>query len=174
MQKRAGFSVVELLVVIALMGTIVVVAAGINYNARHRWSMQDFGRDITTSYYQLRQLASRENAPCRMKFSARGFQMYRSQLNGAVRIWAAQPFRTVDLGRETHVYVQNPNLDIGIDSRGYVYQTNDACALNMVGMQSLEIRSPHRRGGGFGDWTQITFYPFGGLDVHKTISQSFH
>lgn len=176
MQKRAGFSVVELLVVIALMGTIVVVAAGINYNSRHRWSMQDLARDITSSYYQLKQYAARENIPCRMRFTAVGFSMYRSIVpdpaNPLVRAWDTDhPLREIELGPETSLYLVAGTPDLAIDARGYIYKTDDACSLTMEGVKTVEIRAPHRKGGNFGDQTVITFYPFGGIDVHKTLSQ---
>lgn len=173
MKKKSGFTLVELLVVLALMSVIVVVASGINYNARHRWTMSDFARDITTSYQQLKQLAAKENLPCRMKFSAQGFAMYRSQRGvGGVLSWVADPIRAIDLGSTSTVYVKNDTLDLAIDSRGFVYQTDDASPplFNMIGPLTLEVRNPHRKGGNFGDRALITFYPFGGLNVQKTLS----
>jgi len=173
MRKKSGFTLIELLVTLALIGVIVVVAATINYNSRHRWTLSDFARDITISYYQLKQLASRENMPCRMKFSPQGFEMYRSQRDVlGVLSWVATPIRTIDLGSSSTVFVENDDLDLAIDSRGYVYQTDDVCTqpFIMAGIQTLDVRNPHRRGGNFGDRVLITFYPFGGLNVQKTKS----
>ena len=70
MRKRSGFTLIELLVTMALLSIIVALASGISYTARHRWTLSDFGRDITSSFHQLKQLAAKENLPCRMKFSA--------------------------------------------------------------------------------------------------------
>ena len=172
MKKKSWFTLVELLVVLALMSVIVVVASGINYNARHRWTMSDFARDITTSYQQLRQFAAKENFPCRMKFSAQGFAMYRSQRVDGVLEWVTQPIRAIDLGPTSTVFVENDTLDLAIDSRGYVYQANDNDPIvgNMTGIQTLDVRNPHRKGGSFGDRALITFYPFGGLNVQKNLS----
>ncbi|MBU4268666.1 MAG: prepilin-type N-terminal cleavage/methylation domain-containing protein [Acidobacteria bacterium] len=172
MRKRTGFTLVELLVVLALMSIIVIVSAGINYNVRHRWTMSDFARDITTSFLQLKQLAAKENLPCRMKFSAQGFEMYRSQRVSGVLSWVADPIRAIDLGPTSTVFVENDTLDLAIDSRGYVYQTDDACTqpFTMAGIQTIDVRNPHRKGGDFGDRVLITFYPFGGLNVQKSLS----
>lgn len=172
MRKRSGFTLIELLIVLALLGILVVGAASINYNARHRWAMSDFARDITTSYLQLKQLAAKENLPCRMKFSAQGFAMYRSQRDGTTLSWVATPIRAIDLGSTSTVYVKNDTLDLAIDSRGFVYQTDDACTqpFIMLGPQTIDVRNPHRKGGNFGDRVLITIYPFGGLNVRKTLS----
>lgn len=172
MRKRSGFTLIELLVTMVLLSIIVMVAAGINFNIRHRWTMSDFARDITTSYQQLKQLAAKENMPCRMKFSTQGFEMYRAQQIGGVLSWVANPIRAINLGPESTVFVENDTLDLAIDSRGYVYQTDDACTqpFTMAGIQTLDVRNPHRKGGDFGDRVLITFYPFGGLNVQKLLS----
>ncbi len=172
-KKRSGFTLVELLIVLGVLGVLVMVTAGISYNARHRWTLSDFARNITTSYHQLRQLATRENIPCRMKFSAKGFELFRGQRDGAGTLsWPTDPIRTYSIGPTSTVFIRNPGLDLAIDSRGYVYQTNDACSqpFAMAGIQTLEVQAPHHRGETFGDRILITVFPFGGLNVQKTLS----
>ena len=51
-KKQKGFSLIELLLVLVLIGTLVAMTVNFSLRNKDRWSLRDTARDITSTYYQ--------------------------------------------------------------------------------------------------------------------------
>jgi prepilin-type N-terminal cleavage/methylation domain-containing protein len=176
MDKQKGFTLIEILAVLMLIGIIVVAIGGFSTKNKNRWDLRGTSRIITASYYELKQRASRENLPCRISFTRNSYSTWSCNEDaGGVRSWVK--IRDIPLGTSNMIYVYEGAgyPDIAIDSRGMIFKTDDTTpiSLTLSGMQTIELRSPLNYGGSSGDKFLITLYPIGGIDVQSILSQSF-
>jgi prepilin-type N-terminal cleavage/methylation domain-containing protein len=62
LKKQRGFTMIELLVVLLIIGVIATLTVNISMRNRHRWALRNTAREITSIFYQAKQMASRENS----------------------------------------------------------------------------------------------------------------
>jgi prepilin-type N-terminal cleavage/methylation domain-containing protein len=153
MQKKlSGFSLIELLLVLVLIGTIVAMTVNFTTRNKDRWSMRDLSREITSTYYQARQRASRENSSMRLEVTDKSYVYYRDNA-GTWEILRREDFPVKINATATADFLINPS--------GFIL---DPVSLKIAGSQTITLSAP--RGADF-DTMTITIYPYGGLRVEK-------
>jgi prepilin-type N-terminal cleavage/methylation domain-containing protein len=175
MKKEKGVSLVELLVVITLIGIIVIMIANLSSKGKNRWDLRGISREITATYYELKQRAARENLPCRMSFSRDAYTTWGCVEAAGVRSWVK--LRDISIGTSYNVFIHEGGgfPDFAIDSRGMIYTTSDASpiVMTLAGIQTIELRSPMEGNPLAGDKFVISLYPIGGIHVESFLAQAF-
>jgi type II secretion system protein H len=159
LKKQTGFTIIELLLVLAIMGVIVVMTVNIGMRNRHRWALRNTAREITSIFYQAKQLASRENSPVLVDFSADEYALY-SRRAGA---WGK--LKGEKYGEKLTVN-KTPNDFTGfaIAPSGYLIKPDNPETPVIYGMQTIVVSAPH---GVLFDTITINIYPYGGIRVQK-------
>jgi prepilin-type N-terminal cleavage/methylation domain-containing protein len=153
MQKnKSGFSLIELLLVLILIGTVVGMTVSFTTRNKDRWSLRDLAREITSTYYQARQRAARENSSMRLEILEKSYTYYRDNAG----IW--ETLKREDFPEKIDATVTANFL---INPSGFIL---DPVSLKIAGSQTITLSAP--RGGDF-DTMTITIYPYGGLRVEK-------
>jgi len=175
MKKQRGFSLVELMVGIVILGVIVMLATTISMKTRYRWDLRGVARGITATYYQLKQRASRENLPCRISFSQNKYTTWGCLEVAGVRSWEKIEDIQFGIAKKLYIFEGGGYPDIAIDSRGMVYSTNDntPVSLTLGNIQNIELRCPEVIDGDSGDKFTISLYPYGGINVKAILSKPF-
>lgn len=152
--NRKGFTVVELLVVLLLIGVMVSMSIGISMRTSHRWALRGTAREITSMFYQAKQLASRENSLVMLDFTDDEYILLQSRNN----LW--QRLKGGRYG-EKIIVSKTPvsNTGFAISPSGILLNPDTKA---IYGMQTIEIKSPH--GASF-DIIRINIYPYGGIRV---------
>ncbi len=151
---RNGFSMIELLIVIALIG--LFAALGLNYSLRNkdRWTLRDTGREITSLFYQAKQRASTSNLPVRLDFSARTYGMSTLQGGAWTSVWSEDSPPTVTIAK-----TPNDNDGFAITPIGMIVHPDTRLP---YGTQTIQLTSPR---GNVNDLLTIVFFPYGGIRV---------
>ena len=156
MKKRKGFTLVETLVVLTLMGIIAALSVGYSLRTKERWTLRGISREVTSSYYEMRARASRENSPCKIEFNTNSFSTFFH--DGA----AWQRIEDYDIGEKVTIS-KAPNLKPGfaVNSSGFII---DPDTRMIVGAQVITLSL--NRGAGV-DRVIISIFPYGGLRVEN-------
>ncbi len=163
MKKRKGFTIVELLVVVTIIGLLAFLALGYSMRSKDRWTLRDLSREFSSSFYEMRMRAARENSPCIIEFnSSNTFSTW--FLDGA--LWRKlKDFPTGEKVtiQKNPVGVITPNGKPGfaINSSGFIV---DPITRQIIGTQTVVLRVP--RGIGF-DSIVISIFPYGGMRVEN-------
>jgi len=161
-KKKTGFTVVELLIVITMIGILVSITLSYSLRSQHRWTLRGVAREITSTYYQMRQQASRDNTPYRMEFLNGSFQTYR--YDATTMNWVAIAKSAVTTGNiGTKVTIVNPP-DFAVNSSGFIVKQNVPNQFSILGLQTIELTSPGAVGM---DRIFILIYPYGGIQVES-------
>ena len=154
LKKKKGFSLIELLLVLSLIGMIVAITVNFSMHNKDRWSLRDTAREITSTYYQAKQRASRENASVRLDVGAKGYAFYRDNA-GAWEILKSETYPEKITGSSTANFLIHPS--------GFII---DPTTLKIAGSQTITLTAPR---GAYIDSMTITIYPYGGLRVEKAF-----
>jgi prepilin-type N-terminal cleavage/methylation domain-containing protein len=156
--RRKGFTVIELLLVLLFIGILAAMAVGISSRSRNRWALRNTAREITSIFYQAKQLASRESEAVMIDFTADEY-MLNLWRNGD---W--EPYKTGKYGAKVTVS-KTPSSPTGfaISPSGFIINPDT----NVIwGMQTVLLKTPHVKKDTFDSMT-IEFYPYGGVRVQK-------
>ncbi len=154
--RRKGFTVVEMLLVLLFIGLLAAMSANISMNTRHRWALRNAAREITSIFYQAKQLASRESEPVMIDFTADEY---------VLNLWrsgAWEVFKHERYGEKITV-TKTPASPTGfaISPSGFLLNPDTKA---IWGMQTLLLKAPHLSSF---DTMTIYFYPYGGVRVQK-------
>jgi type II secretion system protein H len=152
LKKKNGFSLIELLLVLTLIGTIVAMTVSFSVRNKDRWSLRDTAREITSTYYQAKQRAARENASVRLDVGGNGYSFYRDNAG----VWDALKSATYPKKITASV-----TADFIINPSGFII---DPATFKIAGSQTITLLAPR---GADNDSMTITIYPYGGLRVDK-------
>jgi prepilin-type N-terminal cleavage/methylation domain-containing protein len=156
MKKKKGFTIVETLVVLALMGIIAALSIGYSLRSKERWTLRGISREVTSSYYEMRARASRENSPCKIEFDANSFTTFFHDGLAWIRL------NRYDIGEKVTISkVPNFKPGFAVNSSGFII---DPDTRMIVGAQVITLSL--RRGAGI-DRVIISIYPYGGLRVEN-------
>jgi prepilin-type N-terminal cleavage/methylation domain-containing protein len=152
LKSKKGFSMIELLLVLSL--TVIIFAMTVNFSIRNkdRWSLRDTTREITSTYYQAKQRAARENASMRLTIGAKGYVFFRDNA-GDWEVVKNETYPKKIAGTVLADFLINPS--------GFII---NPATLKIAGAQTITLAAP--RGADF-DTMTITIYPYGGLRVEK-------
>jgi type II secretion system protein H len=153
-KQKNGFSLIELLLVLVLTGLIVAMTVNFSVRNKERWSLRDTAREITSTYYQAKQRAARENESVRLTIEAKKYTL--SRLNAAV--W--ETIKTELLGEKV---TADATADFLINPSGFIL---DPVSLKIAGSQTIILSAPR---GDDVDTMTISIYPYGGLRVQKAF-----
>jgi prepilin-type N-terminal cleavage/methylation domain-containing protein len=154
--KRKGFTVVELLVVLLFVGVIAAMTVNITMRNRGRWALRSTAREVTSIFYQAKQLASRENSPVLVDFDTNDYALYSRRAGAWEKVRG-------NLYGEKITVSKTPADSTGfaIAPSGFLINPD---TMAIYGMQTIVLSAPH--GADF-DTMTITIYPYGGLRVQK-------
>lgn len=153
LKKKKGFSFIELLLVLSLIGLIVAMTVNFSLRNKDRWSLRDTTREITSTYYQAKQRASRENASMRLDVGANGYTYYRDNA-GAWEVVKSETYP----GKITASSIAN----FKINPMGFILNLDDTIS----NTRTITLTAPR---GALNDSMTITIYPYGGLRVEKVF-----
>jgi prepilin-type N-terminal cleavage/methylation domain-containing protein len=154
LKKKKGFALIELLIVLFLIGIVVVMTINFSVRNRDRWSLRDTTRELTSTYYQAKQRASRENASVRLAVGANGYTLFRDNA-GVWEVLKNEIYPAKITASLTANFMINPS--------GFII---DPGTLKITGSQTITLTAP--RGTAIDSMT-ITIYPYGGLRVEKAF-----
>ncbi len=152
--NRKGFTVVELLVVLLLIGVMVSMSIGISRRTSQRWALRGTAREITSMFYQAKQLASRENSLVMLDFTTNEYVLSESQNNVWLRLKSGKYNEKVTVSK-----TPISHSGFAISPSGMLLHPDTKA---IYGMQTIEIKSPN--GASF-DFIRINVYPYGGIRV---------
>lgn len=155
LQKRQkGFSVVELLIVLLLVGLVSAMTISLSYRNKNRWALRGTAREITTIFHQAKSQASRENSPVMLDFQNNTYSLYMRRNNN----WVLQ--RSMPFGAKvTMTKTPADPTGFAISSSGFIINPD---TMNIWGMQTLSLQAPR---GVQIDEIVLIIYPYGGLRV---------
>jgi prepilin-type N-terminal cleavage/methylation domain-containing protein len=153
-KKQKGFSLIELLLVLILIGTMVAMTVNFSLRNKDRWSLRDTARIITSAYYQGKQRAARENSTVRINVQAKEYDYYRN--NAGLWELLKQEFFPEKVTAVT-------TADFLIGPSGFIL---DPVSFKIAGAQTISLSAPR---GSDVDSMTITIYPYGGLRVEKAF-----
>ncbi|MBN2399545.1 MAG: prepilin-type N-terminal cleavage/methylation domain-containing protein [Candidatus Aminicenantes bacterium] len=154
LKEKNGFSLIELLLVLVLIGIFVGMTVNFSYRNKDRWALRDTAREITSVYYQAKQRAARENASVRIDVTADHYAYYWDKA-GTWEALRNEPLPKNITASSTANFLINPS--------GFIL---DPATLKIAGSQTITLQAP--RGADF-DTMTITIYPYGGLRVEKVF-----
>ncbi len=151
-KKQNGFSLIELLLVLIMIGIIVSMTVSFTTRNKDRWSLRDTARFITSTYYQAKQRAARENTSVRLEVQATQYVFSRNNAG----LW--EVVKSEIFPEKISAVV---TADFLISPSGFIL---DPVSLKIAGAQTIALNAPR---GGDVDAMIITIYPYGGLRVEK-------
>ena len=155
---RKGFSVVEMLVVLLVAGLLASLAINMSLRGKYRWSLRGTAREVTSAFYQAKQLASRENSPTMLDFSSNGYSYYRRR-SGAWQLIRSEQFNAKITASKT----PNTTTGFAISPSGFLLRPD---TMALYGMQTIVLSTPHNSQF---DTISINIYPYGGVRVQKAF-----
>ena len=154
LKNKKGFSFIELLLVLVFVGFFMAMTINFSVRNRDRWALRDTTREITSTYYQAKQRASRENASVRLDVKASGYTFYRDN-SGVWEVVNSETYPKKITASSLANFIINPS--------GFII---DPATLKIAGSQTITLNAP--RGADIDSMT-ITIYPYGGLRVEKVF-----
>ncbi len=156
MKNKSGFTVVELLIVLLFMGILAAMTINISMRGRHRWALRNTAREITSIFYQAKQLASRENSPVFVDFALNEYVLYISRSGSWERLRGEKYGEKLTVSK-----TPNDSTGFAISPSGFLLNPNTNA---IYGMQTIVVTAPH-----YSDFDTITIniYPYGGVRVQK-------
>lgn len=156
MKGKKGFTVIEMLIVISLIGIIAALSVGYSLRMKERWTLRGVSREITSSFYEMRSRASRENSPCKIEFAANSFTTFFH--DGA----AWQQLNQYDVGEKVTISkVPNAKPGFAVNSSGFIVDPDTRV---ITGAQIITLSLPRAAGV---DRVVISIFPYGGLRVEN-------
>jgi prepilin-type N-terminal cleavage/methylation domain-containing protein len=153
-KEKNGFSLIELLLVLVLIGTIVAMTVSFSVHNKDRWSLRDTARVITSTYYQAKQRAARENAQVRLEIKVKDY-VFSWNNAGTWEVVKQEFFPEKITAVSTADFLINPS--------GFIL---DPATFKISGAQTITLNAPR---GADVDSMTITIYPYGGLHVEKVF-----
>jgi prepilin-type N-terminal cleavage/methylation domain-containing protein len=154
--RQKGFTVVELLLVLLFIGLLAAMAVNISMQSRNRWALRNTAREITSIFYQAKQLASRESEAVMIDFTADEY---------VLNLWRSGAWERYKSGKygEKVTVSKTPTDSTGfaISPSGFILNPDTKV---IWGMQTIVLQAPHPRGM---DSMTINIYPYGGVRVQK-------
>jgi prepilin-type N-terminal cleavage/methylation domain-containing protein len=157
--KRKGFTVVEMLVVLLFIGVIAAMTINITTRNRGRWALRNTAREITSIFYQAKQLASRENTPVLVDFDTTEFILYSRRAGAWERVRGELYDKKIAVSK-----TPIDSTGFAIAPSGYIIKPGTPETPAIYTTQIIVLSTPH--GYDF-DTMTITIYPYGGLRVQK-------
>jgi prepilin-type N-terminal cleavage/methylation domain-containing protein len=153
--RRKGFTIVELLIVMLLIGLVSAMAINLSFRTRHRWELRGLAREITSIFYRAKQLASRENSQTMVDFSNNKYTLHVRRNNAWVQVFGSEDFpKNITLTKTPNDYT-----GFAIAPSGFLIKPD---TMAIYGMQTLVLRAPH---GSQFDSITLNIYPYGGVRV---------
>jgi prepilin-type N-terminal cleavage/methylation domain-containing protein len=163
MKKNNGFSFLELLVVIAFLGLLVVLALGISSKGRSRLDIRNVANEITGYLYKVKGQAIREFRTIRMRFNAHGYNF--QTFDGLSWKDLEDPgFGSRNIG--DRVTVNTPLPDFAFNPKGFVVKPDTPNQFSILSTQTIRLSSPGNQGT---DNITIQIFPYGGINVSKVF-----
>lgn len=161
MRKNNGFTLMELLVILAIMSIILAVAVTALGKARYNWTLRGEANQFIMSVYKARGLAMKEEKIVKIHFdnpsSPRAYSLQVKQSTGYVSV----PSTTHNLADQAIVTV-SPAKDIVFypDGRMFVEQATNNYVLSFIKVYVAQKTIPNH-------YIKIVLYPLGGIETSR-------
>lgn len=171
MKKNNGFTVVELLITIALIGIVVVISVGLGRSAVQRAAFTSAVSNFVADFSYMKQLAARENRYVALKFSNDGMTYnilrQRSVTDKTVFDAVAEKRNIKPLGDRPF---WTTNQDFAVNSKGEVFKfksggTDLEKDPSQVTLTFFIKKNPHVDS--YDYRKNVFLYPYGGIKVEK-------
>lgn len=150
--KKKGFTIPEILIVIILLGIIVSIVLGVSAKILPRWDLRGFARKFVTSVYKARNVALKEERNVWIEFQDKKYYL-KTRINGEEKVLEENLI-------PDELYVEgdttNPIL-ITPDGRFYV-QVGSSPQIKLITL-SFSNR--------YGDKITIRIYPLGSINLRR-------
>ncbi|MBN2345628.1 MAG: prepilin-type N-terminal cleavage/methylation domain-containing protein [Candidatus Aminicenantes bacterium] len=153
-KREKGFTIVELLLVLLVVGLLAAMAVNMSLRNRHRWALRGTAREITAMYYQARQAASRESSMVMLDFTADEYVLMVRRNDAWERLKGGTYAEKITVDK-----IPADSTGFAISPSGILLHPN---TLAIYGMQTIRVQAPHPAGQ---DVITINIYPYGGIRV---------
>lgn len=158
MKKSKGFSIIELLITIALLGILISFVLAYSLKSTERTDLRNRSREIRGQIFKLRQRAVTENRTTRFTFqNSSSYKFFQRVGNVWEPLNNHNNYPDGNIGKQIKVNGVLP--DFAINSRGVVL---DPATLLVANIQTIDLRAPN------GDRIIISLYPYGGMKFDTT------
>ncbi len=159
--KRKGYSIIELLIVVALIGIVVSIVAGYSLKNSHRWSLRDDARQLSASFHQAKQQAAKENRLMQIQLNNSGFRI--AYFDRQTQRWVN--LKDYYFGSKT-AWQKDPADydDFVIAPSGIILKSDN---FSLAGMQVITLSAPADAAESKKDKIILTIFPYGGINVKR-------
>jgi len=161
MRRNKGFTLVELLVAVAILGIMLAVAITALGKARHNWTLRGEINEFMMTFYRARALAMKDESIVRIHFDS---------ISNPRRYWIQEKEGSlyIDVKKTSHSipaqasYLINPQVDIVFlpDGRMVMEQGTGNYVLTFFTVRISMATIPQH-------YFQITLYPMGGVETTR-------
>lgn len=161
MRKNKGFTLMELLVILSIMGIILAVAATALGKAKYNWTLRGEANQFIMMVYKARGLAMKEEKIVKIHFdntsNPRAYSLQVKQSTGYITV----PRTTHNLADQAIITVI-PEKDIVFfpDGRMFVEQATNNYVLSFIEVRVAQKTIPNH-------YIRIVLYPMGGIETSR-------
>ncbi len=163
MKKKNGFSLIEMLFVVAMFGIILFLAISFGTGNAPKWKLSNITSRFVSSYMLAKQEAAKRNTFIKIEFITNGnrgksYKLSFYDISSQTPSWKELKY----IREDEDFFNKNDVTDFCISSKGTIYDTS----LNPLNSQIILLFTIRK------NYTssfrkKITIYPYGGIKIER-------